>query len=66
MPAEAKVSLALYDVNGRRVALLAEGSYPAGVHTATWQRSNAPRAGVYFARFVANGKSFVERVVVAH
>jgi hypothetical protein len=65
LPAAAHVTLALYDVAGRRVAKLAEGDFPAGVHTATWSRTEAPRAGVYFARLVAGDRAFVERVVVA-
>ena len=56
---------ALYAVAGRRVAQVTDGDFPAGGHTTTWQTAEAPRAGVYFARFLANGRAFTKRVVVA-
>jgi poly(beta-D-mannuronate) lyase len=44
-----EVELAIYDVEGRRVALLAQGRYPAGRHQAEWRAAEAP-AGIYFCR----------------
>jgi YVTN family beta-propeller protein len=53
-PAAGRVQLAIFDVEGRRVATLIEGERPAGRFEAHWNgRSDggAPaRAGVYFAR----------------
>jgi endonuclease/exonuclease/phosphatase family metal-dependent hydrolase len=51
-----RASLELYDVRGRRVALLADGERPAGRHTIAWDgrdAGNRPVAsGVYFVRLV--------------
>ena len=60
LPRSAKVQLAVHDVSGRRVRLLAEGQRPPGLHSVSWnglgesgQRSNS---GVYFTRLVVDGK----------
>jgi hypothetical protein len=47
-------TVAIFDVNGRRVATLAEGEQPAGRHTLTWKgrdtQGQKVSAGVYFVR----------------
>ena len=58
-----RVSLAVYDLSGRRVATLAEGSYAAGEHAAYWH-ANVP-TGVYIYRLQAGDKVAVKKVVVA-
>jgi hypothetical protein len=64
LPSAARVSLAIYDVSGRRVARLAEGDRPAGRHEAVWdsRQAGAP-AGVYFARLAVGRQTLVRRVV---
>ncbi len=52
LQAASNVKLAVYDIAGREVALLAEGFYPAGTHQAVWDAS-AMASGVYFARLQA-------------
>ncbi len=47
-----QIRLAIYDIAGREVAVLAEGYYPAGTHQAVWNASSMP-SGVYFARLEA-------------
>lgn len=59
-----RVSLAVYNLLGQRVADLEEGDRPAGPHTLTMQRGNLA-AGVYFLRLMAGGRQFTERLVVA-
>jgi PKD repeat protein len=57
LPGEEHVRLAVYDLRGRQVALLADRVYSAGTHKVEW----APRdmaSGVYFYRFEAG--RFVE------
>ena len=44
-----EVELAVYDVEGRRVALLARGEFPAGRHQVEWRASEVA-AGIYFCR----------------
>lgn len=68
LPAEAPVSLAVYDLGGRRVALLHEGSLGAGRHELRWiPRSDTGRpvaAGLYFVRFSTPGLTRIERLVL--
>jgi hypothetical protein len=56
LPGGGNVSLTVYDLLGREVALLARGHLEAGYHTATWNatdNSGLPIAsGIYFARFI--------------
>jgi hypothetical protein len=42
----------VYDVLGRKLSELVNGSREAGYHSITWNASNAA-SGVYFARFTA-------------
>jgi hypothetical protein len=57
LPQKAQVELGVYDLLGRRVALLAKGEFPAGEYTRTWDGRGADgaqaAAGVYFYRLVA-------------
>lgn len=67
LPEEAPVSLAIYDASGRRVALLADGAYPAGRHSLRWVaggQRQALHAGLYFARFQTRGLTRVARLVM--
>jgi VCBS repeat-containing protein len=63
-----EVRLAIYDVLGRRVQVLVDGTKRAGFHRLQWQgegRDGRPVAsGVYFARLVAGSTTETERLVV--
>lgn len=61
--AEGAVAVEVFDVLGRRVATLAEGTMPAGTHAATWDAS-AAGAGVYVVRVVAAGEQATVRLSV--
>jgi hypothetical protein len=50
LPEPATVSLAIYDLLGRKVADLVSGRYEAGYHAAVWKASDMA-SGVYLARF---------------
>ncbi|MBI5470964.1 MAG: T9SS type A sorting domain-containing protein [Ignavibacteriae bacterium] len=52
LPEASHVTLAVYDVLGRKVAELVNGQATEGYHTATWNTVDAA-SGVYFARFTA-------------
>ncbi len=52
LPAKNRVSLRIYDLQGREVANLLEREQSAGSHSVTWDASNFP-SGVYFARLTA-------------
>jgi hypothetical protein len=57
LPQASRITLEVYNVVGQRVAILAEGMYPAGDHEVTWDASQHS-SGVYFYRLTAN--DFVE------
>jgi hypothetical protein len=50
-----RVDVEIYQLSGERVALLANGEFPAGVHTITWEGKDASGkqlpAGLYLCRF---------------
>jgi len=56
LPAASHVKLAVYDMLGREVAVLANGQYPAGQFTFKFDGSRLA-SGVYFCRLIAG--SFV-------
>ena len=64
----ADVRLAVYDALGREVAVLAEGSYPAGDHTVRWDgrdhRGVKVSSGVYLYRLTAGGKAEIRRMTL--
>jgi hypothetical protein len=66
LPREAKVSLAVYDQQGRRVRTLLAGSLPAGERPVIWNgRDDGGRAvesGIFFVRFECEGRTFTRRV----
>ena len=66
LPHETAVRLAVYDLQGREVAVLADGVMPAGSHEQAWGARGAPAptpAGIYFVRLTAAGQTWVRRVV---
>jgi len=68
LDATANVDLGIYDLVGRRVALLHHGRLALGVHTFAWSgRADDARrvpAGVYFVRASAGGASTVQKIVL--
>ena len=63
LDAPGDASLALYDMLGRRVALLAEGAQPAGAQTISLDASALP-SGVYVLRLTAGDRAETARVTV--
>jgi len=60
------VRLRLYDVSGRLVRTLADEPRAAGHHEIPWDATGATNAaGLYFARFEADGVKETRRVVLA-
>lgn len=63
LPASEHVSLVVYDVAGRRVEVLASGTYGEGEHIVEWDASELP-SGVYYYRLIAGDHSLVRRATV--
>ena len=63
LDAEADVRVSVYDVLGREVGVLADGTYGAGAHRAPFDASAFP-AGAYVVRLVAGGEAHTARVTV--
>lgn len=67
LPAGGELELAIHDVNGRRVATVARGTYAAGVHRLTWNGLEESGArvspGAYFARLTDASGSTTSRIV---
>jgi len=54
LPALSKMSLKVYDLLGREVATLVDGTKPAGTYTEIWNANTMP-SGVYFYKLTADG-----------
>jgi hypothetical protein len=59
----ADITLELFDAQGRRVATLARGSWPAGIHRANWAGPR-PASGVYLIRYRHPGGEDLRRIAV--
>ncbi len=68
LPAAARVSLDVFDLDGRRLARVVAGEQPAGRHEVRWPAADDSGrrldAGLYFARFTAGSFVRTERLVV--
>ncbi|MGH7741521.1 MAG: T9SS type A sorting domain-containing protein, partial [Candidatus Eiseniibacteriota bacterium] len=63
------VRLSIVDIQGREIALLADGVLPAGRHEIEWNgRRGASRApaGIYFVRYLAGGRQQIRRLAMMH
>jgi hypothetical protein len=69
LPAAGTASLAVYDITGRKVRDLVNGSLSRGSHSAVWDgRDSAGRSvstGIYLSRLTMNGKSATNRMLLA-
>ncbi len=66
LPEAAHVSIAVYDLLGRRVGVPIELQQPAGARSATWGGSPARgiSPGIYFLHFAAGARRAVRRLVI--
>ncbi len=61
IPEKNQVRLCIYDVRGRKVAVLVDGYREAGMHEVIWNAANLS-AGLYFVRFEARGFTAVQKM----
>ncbi len=68
LPQASDIELAVYNILGQKVQTLAEGTYPAGTHSARWdgsdQSGTAAASGIYFYRLTAGDKVLIKKMVV--
>jgi len=57
------VSVKVYDLLGREVAVLVDGVKPAGWHSVTWNAADVP-SGVYLCRMAAGEQSSSIKMVL--
>jgi flagellar hook assembly protein FlgD len=69
MPEAEHASVSVYDVAGRRVAVLIDDLVQAGQHRVFWDTrsddGNLISSGIYFIRVTAGLEEHVEKVVIA-
>ena len=67
LPRAGRVHLSIIDVQGRRVAILADGGQGAGSHVVVWDGRDRigsdSSTGIYFVRFAVEGTVVVRRVL---
>jgi SdrD B-like protein/flagellar hook capping protein FlgD len=67
LPSAADVRLSILDLQGRELAVLAAGAYPAGRHAVAWSgmaQGSRSESGLYFVRLSASGRILTRRVVL--
>jgi hypothetical protein len=57
--------VAIYDVNGRLIDIVFDGSVTAGQHTVAWHAQNVV-SGVYFYSLEVNGSKFMRKMTLVH
>ncbi len=64
----ASVSLTVYDITGRQIATLSEGTQPAGTHAITWNSSDASGtplpSGIYFVKLQVGDRTEVRKMIL--
>ncbi|MBU0507355.1 T9SS type A sorting domain-containing protein [bacterium] len=67
LSSSAHVTLRIYDILGREVAILADGIFTAGSHHVLWDANASGRAvgsGLYFAVFTTEGTRQIKKLVL--
>jgi penicillin G amidase len=64
LPKVEPVRIGVYDIGGREIARLVDGSLPAGRHDLDWKAGKLVRSGVYLVRLEREGTNVVRRIVV--
>ncbi len=63
-----RLSVSVFDIGGRRVANLVDGTLAQGVHAVRWDGSDgsgrSAASGVYLVRMVADGKAYSQRMLL--
>lgn len=63
IPKNEFVTLAVYDITGKEISLIASGNFEAGRHTINWNAEGIP-SGIYFCKIQAGQYSSVRRMML--
>jgi len=63
IPSDKEVSISVYNLNGRDVVTLANGSYDAGYHSVIWN-ADSYSSGVYFVRMIAGNFISTKKLIL--
>jgi hypothetical protein len=67
VPVESRVSLAIFDPQGRQLRGLVDRTIVPGFHTVRWDRTDdggrRVPPGVYYYRFTASGRTYLRKLV---
>jgi hypothetical protein len=68
LPSAGHARLAIYDIRGREVSILANGTLDAGPHNSEWdgrdKNARPVASGIYFARLAFGGEDRVQKMVL--
>jgi immune inhibitor A len=65
IPRDGRVDMAVYDVSGRLVTRLIDGSYTAGYHAVDWANESDVGTGLYFLRLRLGPDEVTHKVVLS-
>ena len=63
IPADTEVFISVYNLQGREVVSLANGSYDTGYHSVIWN-ADTHSSGVYFVKMVAGSHVDTQKIVL--
>jgi len=63
LPERTDIHLEIFNIIGQSVAVVADGSYPAGTHNLTWDASGNP-SGIYFYKISAESVTLTRKMVL--
>lgn len=63
LPASGRVSFVAYNINGRKVACIADQKFESGQHNLIWNTSKIP-AGCYTVKITSDKRSFVKSALI--
>ncbi len=69
LPQPMRITLKVYDISGRPIKTLADGTYAASPHTVQWngttERGEAVKSGIYFYRLAAGSFTETRKLTIA-
>ena len=63
LPEQSDVTIEVFNILGQKTATVAQGLFPAGYHSVTWNASNNA-SGVYYYRLTAGDKTMVKKMML--